>query len=192
MKILIWSLAFLLLLSACRSDKKDNQKFFDFNALINDQVNQLSQQKKPLSKKVSLEQTRSDTTFLPSQSDWEAELEMFRELEQINKPSLRQAYKVEDGLQDKKSNLLIKRLSASGINAPVVEFFYQNNFSRLKKIEASLKESNPLYQASRILKMEFDEIESGRPFMTRYSISGFQKMILRDTVRLSVEGEVGL
>ena len=47
---------------------------------------------------------KSDTTFLPSGKGWESELEIFRELETINKPTYQKVYKVEDSMEDTKSN----------------------------------------------------------------------------------------
>jgi hypothetical protein len=38
--------------------------------------------------------------------------------------------------------------------------------------------------------MEFDDGEDGQPLLIRYSMNGFQKMILQDTVHLSMQGQI--
>jgi len=121
---------------------------------------------------------------------WETELEIFRELEKINKPAFRKAYTITDSLKDTKSNLMIRRYGATEEPMPRVEFFYMTEFAHLRKIEASITEKNLLYTSHRVLKMEFEEGELGRPLLMGYSINGFQKMFLRDTVRLSMQGHI--
>ena len=74
----------LFLLTACRQNQKSNQKYFDFDRLIDDQISELSQRKRVLDKVADIGGSRSDTTFLPSAGGWETELEIFRELEKIN------------------------------------------------------------------------------------------------------------
>lgn len=180
----------LFLLTACRQNQTSNQKYFDFDRLIDDQISELSQRRRVLGKVADIDGSKSDTTFLPSVKGWETELEIFRELEKINKPASQLVYKIEDRIEDSKSNLLIRRYAAASEPVPLVEFYYQNEFSRLKKIEASVAEKNVLYSAQRVLKIEFDEGEEGHPLLIRYSMEGFQKMFMRDTVHLSMVGEI--
>ena len=71
----------------------------------------------------------------------------------------------------------------------LIKFYYQNEFSRLKKIEAAITAKNLLYTTSRALVLEFEE-EDGKPQLIRYSMNGFQKMVFTDTVRFSVHGQV--
>ncbi|HRI80115.1 MAG TPA: hypothetical protein PLR06_11320 [Cyclobacteriaceae bacterium] len=150
----------------------------------------MSQRKRVLDKVADMGGTQSDTTFLPSVKGWETELEIFRELEKINKAASQGEYKIDDQVKDTKSNLFIRRYTANSEPVPIVEFYYQNEFPRLKKIEASIDERNALYSTCRKLKMEFEEGEEGHPLLTRYSVDGFQKMFLRDTVHLSMAGEI--
>ena len=180
----------LFLLTACRQEQKSTQKYFDFNGLIDDQISELSQRKRVLDKVADIGGLTSDTTFLPSSTGWETELEIFRELEIINKPAFQKAYTLVDPVKDTKSNLLIRRYVAASEPIPQIEFYYQKEFSRLKRIEASISERNILYSTRRILKMEFDEGEEGHPLLIRYSMDGYQKMFLRDTIHLSMTGEI--
>lgn len=179
----------LLLASGCTREQVPTPKFFDFDGLVDEQINQLSQRMRVLDKVAQMSSTHSDTTFLPSVKGWESELEIFRQLETFNKPTFRQAYKIEDPVKDSKSNLKIRQYLAAEAPISVVRFYYQDEFSRLKKIEAEITEKNILFTTHRSLSMEFDE-EDGKPLMTRYGMSGFQKMVLRDTVHFSVLGQI--
>ena len=70
-----------------------------------------------------------------------------------------------------------------------VRFYYQNDFEKLKKIEANIVEKNLLYSNSRSLTMEFDE-EDGKPLLIRYTMKGFQKMAFSEQVQFSVMGQI--
>ncbi|MDD1444080.1 hypothetical protein MEO93_27805 [Dolichospermum sp. ST_sed3] len=183
-----WMFLFLLA-AACSQEQKTTKKFFDFDGLIDEQVSQLSQRMRVLDKVANMGKTRSDTTFLPSFKGWESELEIFRQLETFNRPTYQNVYRIEDPVEDSRSNLKIKRYVAEHAPIPVLRFYYQDEFSRLRKIDAEITEKNILYSTHRVLTMEFDEDE-GKPLLIRYGMSGFQKMIMRDTVHFSVQGQI--
>lgn len=174
---------------ACAHEQKSTQKYFDFDGLIDDQVNQLRQRGRVLEKVAAMAADQTDSTFLPSEKGWKSELEIFRDLELMNKPAYRDVYRIEDPIEDAKSNLKIRQYVASAVPLHLIKFYYQNEFSRLKKIEATITEKNLLYTTSRALVMEFEE-EDGKPQLIRYSMNGFQKMVFTDTVRFSVHGQV--
>ena len=186
--LLHWAFA-ALLVAACSQEHKSNTKYFDFDGLIDDQVSQLSQRVRVLDKMAEMSGVKSDSTFLPSSKGWESELEIFRELEIINRPAYQKIYTVEDGLEDTKSNLKIRRYSSGASPVSSVKFYYQNEFDTLKRIEADIVEKNLLYTNSRTLVLEFDE-EDGKPLLIRYAMNGFQKMVFSDPVRFSVSGEI--
>lgn len=183
-----WALLFSLV-AACSPEEKATTKFFDFDGLINEQISQLSQRMRVLDKEARMSTTESDTAFLPSVKGWESELEIFRQLETLNKPTFQSVYRIEDSVKDTRSNLKIRQYAAADVPIPIVRFYYQDEFSRLKRIDAVITEKNPLFTTYRTLTMEFDE-DDGKPLLTRYGMKGFQKMILRDTVRFSVQGQI--
>jgi hypothetical protein len=179
----------LFIAAACSPEQTPTNKFFDFDGLVDEQISQLSQRMRVLDKVAKMSTVHSDTTFLPSAKGWESELEIFRQLETFNKPTFQSVYRVEDPVKDSKSNLKIRQYLAAEAPITVVRFYYQDEFRRLKKIDAEITEKNILFTTHRALTMEFDE-EDGRPLLTRYGMTGFQKMILRDTVRFSVQGQI--
>jgi len=179
----------MLIIAACSPEQKNTSKFFDFDELIDEQISQLSQRKRVLEKVVQMSTTKSDTAFLPSVQGWGSELEIFRQLETFNKPTYQNAYQIKDSLNDPKSNLKIRQFEAADVPVPLIRFYYQGEFIRLRRIYAEIAERNLLYSTRRILTIDFEE-EDGKPLLAHYGVSGFQKMILRDTVRFSIQGQI--
>jgi hypothetical protein len=179
----------ILFCVACNHAPVSTQKFFDFDGLIDDQVEQLDQSRGVLEKSVKMGLNGTDSTYVPSAKGWESELEIFRDLEIINRPTYRDAYKLDDPLPDIASNLKVRQYVSVKSPLHLVRFYYQNEFGNLKKIEAAFTEKNILYSTSRSLLMEFDD-HNGKPQLTHYAMDGFQKMVLSDTVRFSVQGNI--
>ena len=177
------------MLAACSSKQKSSEKYFDFDGLINAQISELSERKRVLDKSAQLKGVQSDTTFVPDTEGWEAELDLFRQLEVLNKPTHQKTYRVEGPLDDSKSNLKIKQFYAGSNSLPFIRIYYLTELRKVKKIEAVVSESNVLYAGSQRLTMEFEE-EDGRPMLIRYGVSGFQKLVMRDTVNFSVHGQI--
>jgi hypothetical protein len=184
-----WWIVIICIVAACNQAPVSTEKFFDFEGLITDQVIQLNQSRGVLEKSVTMGLTATDSSYVPSLKGWESELEIFRDLEIINRPTYRDAYKVDDPLADATSNLKIRQYVSDNAPLHFVRFYYQSEFGNLKKIEAAFTEKNILYSTSRSLLMEFDD-HGGEPQLIHYSMDGFQKMVLSDTVRFSVQGHI--
>ncbi|MEJ0055201.1 MAG: hypothetical protein WDN75_05815 [Bacteroidota bacterium] len=65
-------------------------------------------------------------------------------MEMLNKPNYRSEYKIVDPVKDIRSNLKIREYIS--LNAPLhsMKFYYHDDFSQLKKIEAIILEKNIL------------------------------------------------
>lgn len=176
-----------LLLSGCnRANQKYDKVYFDFDSLINAQVANLLKAQSTISKKSVINGKEDDSSFIPDSLKLANELDVFRQLDLINKPLFRNAYEITDGNKDTKSNLLIRTYTATS-PSPVsfVKFYYRSSPRELKKIESVYHEENTLYDTKRNLTMEFDDI-SGTLLLSGYQLCGTQKMILNDTVKFSV------
>jgi hypothetical protein len=187
MKPGVWLLVFLL--GACTQEQTVTKKYFDFDKLIDEQISLLAGQHRTLVKAASLGAAPKDSVFRPSKQGWERELEAFRLLENINKPAFQNLYTVQDALADPQSNLKIHQFSSDKARVALVRLYYHDNLSRLKKIECVLFQKNLLYANSDQLTMLFDE-ENGKNVLTGYTMHGYQKMILGDTVRFTVRGTI--
>lgn len=175
------------LFSACnRTNLKYDKAYFDFDSLINVQTDELLKAQSTLNKKAVINGKKDDATFVPDSLRLANELDIFRQLDLINKPLYRNTYTVKDGEKDTKSNLLIRSYTAT-IPSPVpfVKFYYKSSPRELKKIESVFYEENALFKTSRNLLLEFSDT-SGSILLSGYQLSGMQKMILNDTVNFSV------
>jgi hypothetical protein len=161
----------------------------DFDALIEEQINGLSQRMVTLEKVATVGEVLSDSTLVPTVADWKAELGIFRQLGMINKTIYQGTYQQQGPLEDPQSNLHIQQYTSATSPLRVLKVYYQVEPQRVRKVEGFLEESTPLYSTQKKLTLVFDE-ENGSPVLTRYSIVGYQKVALRDTVRFSVESAI--
>ncbi len=186
------SLFFLIAVIACVSCNQTNLKYdkpyFDFDSLINTQVAELVKANASLSKTVSLDGRSDRSTMKIDSAILAHELDVFRQLDVINKPLYRDAFEISDGEKDSRSNLIVRKYKSKNPSpVPFVNFYYQNDFLHLKKIESYYVENNTLYSTKRQLQLDFDDT-SGKLLLSRYVLTGTQKMILSDSVKFSIEG----
>ncbi len=161
----------------------------DFDQLIDEQINALSQHKNTLDKEAEVDGHRSDTSFVPTAEILKAELAIFRELGIVNKPLHKGSYREEGPLDDSRSNLRIQQYVSDSSPLGLLRVYYHGTIGRVRKIEGTIKEANQLYTSERNLTLEFDE-DGGKPLLVFYGIRGYQKVALRDTVRFSVQARI--
>lgn len=183
---LIAGCAFLL--TACnRVNQQYDKAYVDFDSLINVQVAALIKSKVTVNKISVINGKRDSSSFLPDSLKLANELDVFRQLDLINKPLYRNSYNVKMDEKDTKSNLLIRSyIAKSPSPVPYVKFYHQASSNHIKKLESFFREENALYNTSRNLTLLFDD-SSGFSFLSGYQLKGSQKMILSDTVNFSVE-----
>lgn len=185
----IWAGWLLCVLAACAPEQTSGPLLFDFDKLIDDQVSQLSQRRRVIEKVANVKGQHSDSTYIPSTEGWMRELEIFRKLSVANLSAYRKLYQVTDGVKDKHSNLKIRELVAAKAPVKTIRFYYQDDFSRLRRLEAELVETNWLFENARQLRLDFDE-EDGQLLLHSYTMAGYQKMVFSDTVKFAVSGSV--
>lgn len=182
----------LLLLYACAPPDRGVSELFAVDSLLHAQASQLTEAKASLTKHTVLGNSQEDVTITPRDTTaWLKELEVFGVMNVINKPINRDRYQTKDSA-DSKSNLRIRSFRTSQ-DLPVgyVHVYYHGRPERIRKIEAAYTELNGLYKTSRLLALEFDEID-GISVITSYSIMGGQKMFLDDTVQYNIQGRIRL
>ncbi|HEY5747481.1 MAG TPA: hypothetical protein VIU12_15485 [Chryseolinea sp.] len=189
-------------LFSCQTGKNKPVALYNADSLITTQVAYLSEHKARLHKIAKLGAKESETTTAPDGvHNWENELDIFRQLESVNKPMNRGNYAVEKSA-DSKSNLQVKtfrsrasendprtRKQILGMPVKYLKIYYQNTPDNLRKIEAEYDESNTLYTGSRFLKMEFQQVYN-KTVLTSYSITGGQKMFMGDSVSYNISAFV--
>jgi hypothetical protein len=177
----------VFLFSSCNNASQQYDKlYFDFDSLINVQAAALLKAHSIINKKSVINGKEDDSSFAPDSLKLANELDVFRQLDLINKPLLRNSYQIKDGEKDTRSNLLIRTFTAKSPSpVPFVKLYYRSSPRELKKIESVFHEDNSLYDTRRNLLLEFDDV-TGTTLLSGYQLSGTQKMILNDTVHFSV------
>src|SRR4051812_45600316 len=163
MKFFLAVICGLLLVSCNQKNLKYDKPYFDFDSLVNGNVQQMASTKVSLSKKTFLNGAQDSSIFLPDTTQWKHELDAFQQLDIINKPLFKGNYQLKNQ-EDDHSNLFVRSFTTE-MKSPVpeVKFFYQDG-SKLKKIESVFNESNVLYSTSRKLTLEFEE-QHGAPMI---------------------------
>ncbi|HEY0651541.1 MAG TPA: hypothetical protein VGD65_00385 [Chryseosolibacter sp.] len=179
----------IAVVSGC-STESETSKLYDVDSLLNTQVKILANGRSRLQKQALLGDETDMLTYIPDSAAWNRELDVFRQLEAMNKPVHRTKYLVDDNLFDPGSNLTVKAFTAlESLPVRSVRVFYDKTIRAPRKIEAVYDEENALYKSSKKLLLEFQQINN-KNVLTSYSIEGGQKMILSDSVTFSVTGRI--
>lgn len=183
----------IALLFSC-SDKKiaGPKPFYNVDSLISIQVKHLKG-KYELNKFVFIDEKEEHMRIVPDSTRWASELEVFRLIDQINKPAFRSNYDVTES-RDTNSNLTVREISLRpGTEAPVlgVKFYYLRDPSDLRRIVAMVGTDNALYTKMQVFTIEFEPV-NGVQLVQRYRIEGTEQMVMDDVVHFVVAGEVAM
>jgi len=184
---------FYSLFISCNQSKVKKSLYYPIDSLIQVQATNLSESQAILTKHAEINGEEETNTFTPKDSTaWLHELDIFVELKTINKPINMGSYTIENSVKDANSNLTIRSFtSTKELPVSYLKIFYLDSPSKIKRIESLYREETSLLKGSRLLIMEFQEI-NGRTILVSYSIEGTQKMFLGDSVQFSVKGIVTL
>jgi len=177
--------AMLLALAGCTGKPSATQNtFYNIDSLVSSQINSLKSRE--LNKTVSIGEKQEQIKITPDTTQWKNELEIFRLIAQVNKPSFRDAYLVSD-VRDTNSNLMVREIKAQReVPVPLMKLFYLRSLDDLRKIEATVVEENAVYSNSRRMVLELARNHE----LHSYRVEGFQKMVMSDSVRFVIEGTV--
>jgi hypothetical protein len=177
-------------LSSCLTGKEESS-FYAIDSLVTRQLTELTELKARLDKTAVVQGKVDSVSYTPRDTTaWRKELDIFRQLDIINKPVNHGSYLIDDNQLDPGSNLTVKAFtSAEELPVRYLKIYYQKSVSKPRKIEALYNEENALYKSSRILSLEFTQINN-KTVLTSYSIDGGQKMIMGDSVTFLIKGNI--
>lgn len=184
-------IAGIILSSFSCEEKKAVTSLYNIDSLVMAQAQVLAGHQAKLQKVASIGGKQDDSVFIPRDTAvWNAELEIFRQLDIINKPINRAQYSVQDGLFDRSSNLTVREIStADDLPVRYFKIYYQSSLHKPRKIEAFYDDRNALYKSGRLLRMEFEQIHN-KTILTSYAVEGGQKMMMGDSVAFIIKGKI--
>ena len=181
----------VMIAGACTNMENKKQKtidvYYDINGLIDRQVKLLSSVSPSLLKTANLDGNQETDTLKLSQEEWENELSIFRSMD-INKPMLVDSYTEQVKKYD--AEIVTTWISKSPSNTEVdTLIIYQSVKTSPNRIEAYLSSKNTLFKSSKRLELIF-LAEKGGPLLEQYSVSGWQKMLSKDSTYFSVNARI--
>lgn len=192
-KPILFILLMAAALSSCETRHNDAPRYYALDSILREQVQFLARSQATLSKNATIDGKAETTSFIPKDTTrWSYELDVFAELNDINKPAYVGKYRTARGVADTHSNLLMYTIESTE-TLPVVflKVYYLNTLSNIRRIEGLYRQESSLLKSSRKLSMEFQNINN-KIVLTSYSVAGGQKMLLGDSVQFSVNGMVTL
>lgn len=185
MRILFFLLASTLLFSCGRENLQYKKDYFDFDSLINQQIKVLAASNISIKKNASITEASSTGVAIADSAALARELDIFRQIDLINRPLFKGKYAVSEG-PDTQSNLIVRTYSPTiPSSIKEVRFYFLETFKKLKRIEVRYEEDNTLYYTRRDYILEFVDIPS--VLLEKTTVKGIQKMILNDSVSFKVE-----
>jgi len=178
----------LLYVSCSRNQAPPVTGFYNIDSLITAQVKLLYDGGHELSKKAAIGDQSTSVVIKPDSASWASELAVFRQLEVAGRPNNRDRYRISD-VSDPNSNLRIRSFEAKDTPVPVIRFFYLDGPTDVRRIESRYSESNALYKSTRELIMVFEH-NGNLSTLHHYTIDGYQKLLMSDSVHFSVEGDI--
>jgi len=181
-------LAGCVLLACGQQNAVYNKPYFDVDSLIDRQAHQLAAHKPRLHKVAAVDGRTEKKTWQPDSLQWAAELDVFRQLDDVNRPGLHNLY-TSTRTKDTLSNLKVMSYRTGSAPLKWLNLYFLPHTGGLKKITAWRQESNALFTAHRAVALEFDDWR-GQPRLARYTVQGAQKMVVGDSVTYQISGTV--
>jgi hypothetical protein len=183
----VWLLGLALSFAACQNTETATTQpilYFDLKGLLEQQQKQLSTAQVSKDALVGTNVSQAVRTEKP---DWAHELHLFYEAD-INKPAWFGNYAI-DSSHDAQGNLSV-RYTTQVKTMPVK--YLQIDFGankQVKYIRSLIEERNMLYDSDKRMELFFDSA-AAVPQLQKYRMSGFQKIILKDTMSYQITGNV--
>ncbi len=177
--------------AGCSGKPSTNKTSLD--SLISKQVHELLTSHASVTKTSVLGDKEDHITYTPDSLGWEHEFEIFRQPASFERPANAVRFRMQDGIRDTRSNLTVRRYASieghSNGTDPGLTYYYFNDFSHLRRVEATFLQGQAMYKAARQMVIEFEE-QGGIPVITAYRLEGEQKMVLTDSVRFLIRAEI--
>ena len=179
-----------LALLSCRPQKLAPAKpLLNIDSLLDTHELSLIRKAASLEKISSVNNSVHTTLFNSADVNWKQELESFRIISIINKPTYHNRYKIEVA-PDGKSNLMVKSwISKESIPIKSLKIYYLENPYQIKRLESVYEQKNLIFTSTKQLTLDFSLLGSN-PTPDNYEIKGYQKFIWGDVQYYYLTGHI--
>jgi hypothetical protein len=152
--------------------------YYDIDSLVTAQVEVFDAEQPTLSKWAKIDEKKEEQTLTFDSAGWSRELTFFRQLN-INEPSLVGGYSI-DSTQNQ-----VTYTPDEGLNTRVksLSIFYEEGLPI--RVEGLIYEQNEIYTTEKDIEVVLENSK-----IKQYSLKGYQKIILKDTARFEIRGEI--
>ncbi len=183
MKSVLFLLA-LVIVSCSLSEQKGNdlmaKKYFDLDSLVESQIKQLESLNPTVNKSITIGGKQEKKEF--QSMDWEKELSVFINSD-INKPKLLDLYKIEGPTTGKETLLSYEFIKKGMTGVQKMLITKDKNTRQVQSVEIESLERNVIFSSHKNIDLIFKDNQ-----LTSYSMKGFDKVAMRDTMWYDVEG----
>ncbi len=184
-------LCLILLLFGCgqanNSETQDTTGYFGIASLLDEQVGALLRMNAGLEKSVTSGGTAETLELSPKDSaEWRSQLQLFFDAD-ISRPGYTGAYFVEElpAISSLSKTIYTARKKQNFVR--VMECTYERDL--LKEVRLELSKNNEVFKLDQELFLYFN-LESGESRLSSFSISGDEKMRLKEGLSFDVKGTI--
>jgi hypothetical protein len=186
-----WLFGLVILLAvACAPKPKEGKmlagEYYALNQVIDAEIKSLTTANAGLYKQVALDDKKEEMLLLPSQLKWSNELALFKDIN-LNKPAW-QGYIKTETTPIANGELVVYTAQKADIPFRRVLMVF-NAAKQLDSLAVDLETENEITHTVRTLTAAWENTEANH-HLKKYSINGFQKVLLNDTLFYKVNGEV--
>ncbi len=183
MKSVLFLLA-LVIVSCSLPEQKGNdlmaKKYFDLDSLVKRQIKQLESLNPTVNKSITIGGKQEKKEF--QSMDWEKELSVFINSD-INKPKLLDLYKIEESTNGNETLNVYEFLKKGATGVQKMNITKGSSTKYIQKVEVESLERNALFSSHKNIALVFEGNQ-----LKSYSMKGFDKVAMRDTMWYDLEG----
>jgi hypothetical protein len=168
----------------------ENNPYYDLKGLLDEQIAMLDSLNPEVKIQALIGNEQAEEVMRKDSADWAESLALYSEAD-LNKPVLRDQYSVSDSTLsgDDLQLKIYQALKPEDVDIPYMKVYYENDISRVRRIETFFREDNPLYSTQRRMTLDFEN-RSGDLRLLSFSTLGKQKMIFRDSIIYQTEATI--
>lgn len=161
-------------------------EYYALDQVIETEIKGLTSAKAGLYKQVELDKKKEEMLLLPSQLKWENELALFKGIN-LNKPAW-QGFITTETTQVAGGEMVVYTANKKDIPFRKVTMLFNNNHT-LDSLAVSVETENEITHTVRTLTAAWNSTNEVK-HLKSYTIKGFQKVLLNDTLFYNVKGDV--